>query len=64
MKSSSFEAGKLEATEQIVALIYERYFYFRTFFGKDSEQALSFKNLIHSIRDAQAQEMEQQNENE
>jgi hypothetical protein len=57
MQTPPFEAGKIEATEQIVALIYERYIYFRTFFGKDSDQALAFKNLIHSVRDMQAQEM-------
>jgi hypothetical protein len=58
METPPFEAGKIEATEKIVSLIYERYIYFRTFFGKSSEQALAFKNLIHSIRDMQAQEME------
>ena len=42
--------------EQIVALIYERYIHFRTFNGKESEQALILKNLIHSIRDDQANE--------
>jgi len=57
MQTPPFEAGKIEATEQIVSLIYERYIYFRTFFGKDSDQALAFKNLIHSVRDMQAQEM-------
>lgn len=42
--------------EQIVALIYERYLYFRTFHGKESELALTLKNLIHSIRDEEAKE--------
>ena len=42
--------------EQIVALIYERYIHFRTFHGKESEQALILKNLIHTIRDAEAKE--------
>lgn len=49
----------MEATEQIVSLIYDRYMYHRTFHGKDSEIALAHKNLIHSIRDAQAEELEQ-----
>jgi len=57
METNPFDAGKLEATEQIVALIYDRYLYHRTFHGKDSELALAHKNLIHSIRDQQAKEM-------
>lgn len=44
--------------EQIVALIYERYLYFRTFHGKESELALTLKNLIHSIRDEEAKEIQ------
>jgi len=59
MKTHPFDEGKAEATEQIVSLIYNRYMYYRTFYGKDSEITLSYKNLIHSIRDAQAEEMEQ-----
>lgn len=43
--------------EQIVALIYERYIYLRTFHGKESELALTLKNLIHSIRDEEAKEI-------
>lgn len=57
-----FDQGKLEATEQIVALIYERYLYHRTFHGKESELALAHKNLIHTIRDGQAEDMEEENE--
>jgi len=53
-----FEQGKIEATEQIVSLIYERYIYHRTFHGKDSEIALAHKNLIHTIRDMQAEEID------
>jgi len=53
-----FEQGKVEATEQIVSLIYERYIYHRTFHGQDSEIALAHKNLIHTIRDMQAEEID------
>lgn len=60
IKMNPFDKGRLEATEQIVALIYERYLYHRTFHGKDSEIALAHKNLIHSIRDAQAIDMEEE----
>jgi hypothetical protein len=63
MKSPSYTAGKIDATEQIVAFIYERYMYHRTFHGKDSELALSLKNLIHTIRDMQAEDL-QEDENE
>jgi len=63
MKSPSYTAGQIDATEQIVAFIYERYMYHRTFHGKDSELALAHKHLIHTIRDMQAQDMEEQ-ENE
>lgn len=60
---NQFQQGKLEATEQIVSLVYERYCFFRIFYGKDSEQALMVKNLIHSIRDMQTQDL-QEEENE
>jgi len=63
MKSPSFVAGQVEATELIVSLIYDRYLFHRTFHGADSELALSHKNLIHTIRDMQAIEMEE-DENE
>ena len=64
MKSPSFTAGQVEATETIVSLIYHKYMHFRTFHGKDSEQALILKNLIHDIRDIQAEDLEADNENE
>ena len=57
-----YDAGRLEATEIIVGLIYERYIYHRTFHGKESDIALSYKNLIHTIRDLQADNMEEENE--
>jgi len=62
METHPFDAGKLEATEQIVSLIYDRYLYHRTFHGKDSELALAHKYLILSIRDLQAEQMEKENE--
>ena len=46
----SYQQGREDMREQIVAYIYQRYLYFRTFFGKESEQALMIKNLIHDIR--------------
>jgi hypothetical protein len=57
METHPFDAGKAEATEVIVALIYDRYIYHRTFHGKDSDLALAHKLLIQTIRDKQAREM-------
>jgi hypothetical protein len=57
METNPFDAGKAEATEVIVALIYDRYIYHRTFHGRDSDLALSHKLLIQTIRDQQAREM-------
>jgi hypothetical protein len=62
METNPFDAGKLEATELIVSLIYDRYLYHRTFHGKDSELALSHKHLIQTIRDLQAEQMETEHE--
>jgi len=58
MTTNPFESGRQEMREQIVALIYERYIYLRTFHGKESELALTLKNLIHSIRDEEAKEIQ------
>jgi hypothetical protein len=50
--------GREEMREQIISFIYERYYlYNRNFFGKDSESAMQIKNLIHDLRDIQAQEI-------
>jgi hypothetical protein len=57
MTTNSFDSGREEMREQIVALIYERYVYHRTFHGQESELALTLKNLIHSIRDQEAKEI-------
>lgn len=58
MISTGYDAGREEMREQIVALIYERYMHYRTFHGADSDQALMLKNLIHTIRDDHAKEIE------
>ena len=44
--------------EQMLAFIYERYIYNRTFFGKDSQVALELKRLILDIREDQAHEQD------
>jgi len=48
--------------EQLVALIYHKYVYFRTFFGKEDQTALTLKGLILDIREDQAKEQESKNE--
>ena len=58
MQSNPFDSGRDEMREQIIALIYDRYIYCRTFFGQDAEASLILKNLIHSIRDDQAKEID------
>jgi len=50
--------GRQEMLEEVISLVYERYFmYNRTFHGADSERTAQFKNLIHDLREMQAQEM-------
>jgi len=50
--------GRQEMLEEIIALVYEHYFmYNRNFHGKESDRTLQMKNLIHDLREIQAQEM-------
>jgi len=42
----------------LLAFIYERYCYYRTFFGKESQTALELKRIILDIREDQAKEIE------
>ena len=50
--------GRQEMLEQVISLIYEHYFmYNRNFHGKDSDRTLQMRNLIHDLREIQAQEM-------
>lgn len=51
--------GRQEMLEEVITLVYENYYiYNRNFFGKDSERTMQIKNLIHDLREIQAQEME------
>jgi len=45
----------------LLAFIYERYCYYRTFFGKESQTALELKRIILDIREDQAKEEEKNN---
>jgi hypothetical protein len=62
METHPYNTGRDEMREQMLAFIYERYCYNRTYFGKDSQVALELKRLILDIREDQAKEMESQNE--
>ncbi len=58
METHPYNAGRDEMREQLLAFVYERYCYNRTFFGKDSQVALELKRLILDIREDQAHEQE------
>jgi hypothetical protein len=62
MNTSAQDAARDEMREQLIALIYEKYVYFRTFFGKEDQTALALKGLILDIREDQAKEIESKNE--
>ena len=62
MTTSSYDAGKDDMREQLLAFIYDRYIYNRTFHGKDSQVALELKRIILDIREDQAHEQEKQKE--
>ena len=57
-----YQAGRDECREQLVALIYDRYVYNKTFHGKESQVALELKRLILDIREDQAKEQERANQ--
>jgi hypothetical protein len=62
MTNSSYDAGKDDMREQLLAFIYDRYIYNRTFHGKDSQVALELKRLILDIREDQAHQQENEND--
>jgi hypothetical protein len=50
--------GRQEMLEEVISLVYERYFmYNRNFHGVNSDRTIQMKNLIHDLREMQAQEM-------
>jgi hypothetical protein len=62
METHPYNQGREMMREEMLAFIYDRYCYNRTFFGKDSQVALELKRLILDIREDQAHEMETQKE--
>jgi hypothetical protein len=64
METHPYEQGKNDMREQMLAFIYERYCYNKTFHGKESQVALELKRLILDIREDQAHETEKQTLNE
>jgi hypothetical protein len=64
MESHPYNAGRDDMREQLLAFIYDRYVYNRTFHGKDSQVALELKRLILDIREDQGLEQEKENQTE
>ena len=58
MDTHPYQTGRDEMREQLLAFIYDRYCYNRTFHGKESQVALELKRLILDIREDQAHEQE------
>ena len=61
METHQYKAGQDDMREQIIAFIYTRYVYNRTFFGKDSQVAMEIRRIIEDLREDQAIEQEKQN---
>jgi hypothetical protein len=64
METHPYNAGRNDMREQLLALIFDRYCYNKTFFGKDSHVALELKRLILDVREDQAHEQEAAREEE
>ena len=64
METHPYNTGRDDMREQILAFIYDRYIYNRTFHGKESQVALELKRLILDIREDQAHEQETTKEEE
>jgi hypothetical protein len=62
VNTNDYTAGRDEMREQLIAFIYERYIYNRTFFGRESQVALELKRLILDIREDHGNEIENHNE--
>ena len=58
MDKNPYDEGRNDMREQLLALIYERYIYNRTFFSKESQVALELKRLILYIREDQGLEQD------
>lgn len=56
METHPYNAGRDDMREQLLALIFDRYCYNKTFHGKESQVALELKRLILDIREDQAHE--------
>ena len=61
METHPYKAGQDDMREQIIAFIYTRYVYNKTFFGKDSQAAQEIRRIIEDLREDQAIEQEKQN---
>ena len=63
MTINPYDQGRDDMREQLVAFIYDRYLYNRTFHGKDSQVAQELKRLILDIREDQAHDIEKEKPN-
>jgi uncharacterized membrane protein YgaE (UPF0421/DUF939 family) len=53
---NAYEQGRQDMREQLVAFLYTQYIHYRTFHGRESEQAMILKNIIQEIRHDQENE--------
>jgi hypothetical protein len=59
-----YEAGRNDMREQLIAFLYERYCYNKTFFGREHHATKEIRRIIEDIREDQAVEQEKLNQTE
>jgi len=64
METHPYTAGQNDMREQIIAFIYTRYVYNKTFFGKESQAASEIRRIIEDLREDQAIQQEKANQAE
>jgi hypothetical protein len=62
METHPYETGRNDMREQIIAYIYTRYVYNKTFFGKDHHATGEIRRIIEDLREDQANEQEKLNQ--
>lgn len=50
--------GRISAYEIAIAIVFHEYELAKKYQGKESDKAIHLKNIVHSIREAQASDME------
>jgi hypothetical protein len=64
MDKNPYEAGRNDMREQLIAFLYERYCYNKTFFGRDHHATQEIRRIIEDIREDQFHEQEKHNQEE